>query len=306
MQGLLDRKKQLHTALADACAFVAPTLNVHLDAEVVGKRRRAVGANDWLTLGVKAFLARVRNRWDEPSRASTPSDYWRKVGQTLRIIYARDGRPIGRATAWARRGGVAEIGGFRSDTSWPPAFGIFTARATRASRDHAEIIADSESLREWARGQAEMDDVRSFGPLTRLNAAWICGHLDVIGDLPICFAKSGGLTVNAFRQWVSKRKAVRVVVTEGGASPDFITMDDDEVFTLTICDTDTRLETYFETGGPLLRLLTDTMCDAWGIEKADAVHHGKTSQWLNEDDGYVSFDGMTLTFRRPTTKQLRR
>jgi hypothetical protein len=191
--------------MSEACAALAPCLDVTLKA--VGKLglEVAVGANDWLTISDGDLMKRIL-----PYHCN--SDGNRKAQQkipSLTILASSDGQPLGRAAIWDWEGfydfqsrGVIVVGGLLA-CRLAGIVGILFGTPKRASRDLAVPLIDISEFRNWAELQRDARAQEGHPPevLSRICEVLCASGVEPTG-LPIARTNSG---------WVDLRQIESIV-----------------------------------------------------------------------------------------------
>jgi hypothetical protein len=166
--GLLwnSEKERLDT-LTDVCTHIAPALDVDLFIADEESLTKAVSANDWQRMPAEELLKRLSsfNSGDRFSEEAKQA-YRLSVAPNIQILKSKAGSIVGRACitpGWASYkgdaqpilGGAAVIGGL-SASPMTGIVGVLMSQSTKASRDSALPLVESDELARWATEQADL------------------------------------------------------------------------------------------------------------------------------------------------------
>jgi hypothetical protein len=199
--------------LGRLCKWLCPSIDVDLDVEDGGKRKRVVTASDWITMdGTKLFL-RLNQRSRNPDRYTQDRALrLRDQFKVLRLIKSKDGTILGRACLLhglhserkQPEYGVVTVGGMRASvlSDYRTAIvGVLAGRPTNATRQAAIPIAEPEALAKWATEQAKIlrFDRRESGE-DRI-AQLIRSLGGDTGPLAIGYRQGRSITIDDLRGW---------------------------------------------------------------------------------------------------------
>lgn len=185
--GILHRKYEetSYTDVLELCRVLSPTLDTRLIVVEGDSQTIAIEPADWVTMpGDKLLVERCDLNSIETQTTPT-QDFIRRVSENLRIIKSSSGEPIGRAciTTTLFSHGIASlpghicVGGF-SCTALQGICGFLLGDASRAARDRASPIANSDQLAAWATEQADIIPKLYDDPIHLADAAQVvrlCG-----------------------------------------------------------------------------------------------------------------------------------
>jgi hypothetical protein len=198
-------------SLAEACALVAPAIDVTVIAEHNGRREIAVRPDDWLTIDGTELIRRVT----EPGFFPRDEEAIERLGPNVRVLSDASGKPVGRAALAGYEilspndsAGAVCVGGLKA-TTLACIHGVLLGRAIRAARDQAIPLVAPDALADWATEQATV-----VGALTRTPEALreVAGLVWRLGgttdDLPLARAAIGWLGYRELVQWLRGRDQV--------------------------------------------------------------------------------------------------
>lgn len=187
--------------------WLAPSIDISLITNEFGRKDQPVTADDWTTIPVPDLSRRLRaNR--VPAHA---------VEKCLRLLKSNSGEVVGRAMAVPQQfepQGVITVGGLRA-TSSSVIFGILKGRVENASRDKAQWVASSDTVREWASEQAVLlEDVGLSEEELADCASFILEVGGNCGKLPLAQFNDGWLNRASIRELLSS--TTELVVSRDG------------------------------------------------------------------------------------------
>jgi len=186
--------------LTEACARIAPSLDVTLKADNGGGLEIAVEANDWLSISDEVLLKRVAP--ENQLRRKGEATYFQTASfPPLAILRTAEGRPVGRAAIWQGSGhfsvhaaGVVTVGGLRACTL-NGIVGLLLGSSSRVGRDAAIPIVPIPVLSRWAKEEGDARLREGHGAKVLESIAEV---LNALGGeptgLPIARTDSGWVT----------------------------------------------------------------------------------------------------------------
>lgn len=180
----------------EACAEIAPCLDVTLKIDNKGTLETLVAANDWLTISDKDLLDRIYPPARRP-RHHVESD----TIPPLRLIIDDSGQVFGRAAIWPWYAyyrpspGTVAVGGLAS-SSLGGIIGILIGKSERATRDLAIPSIPIPLLNEWVKTEADtrLHEGHSLEVLSTVAEAVSALGGDV-SDLPVGYLRTGWVTI---------------------------------------------------------------------------------------------------------------
>ncbi|UQA59384.1 ATP-binding protein [Polyangium aurulentum] len=202
--------------LDELCAWLCPTLDVHLDVEDAhGKRTRVVPASDWTTIDGYELLGRTWSPLPEPFERLWPREI-PEMAKNLRPLMSSSGDVVGRACIHPTYAGVVAVGGLRS-CSLRGISGVLLGRPGATRSAAALPVVERRELSRWASEQAALVKALVQDPAELVLCAQIvraCGGS--VGDLPVAEGAAGWMSEQAIAAWKDVPDEVLLVREQGG------------------------------------------------------------------------------------------
>ncbi len=187
--------------LEELCAWLCPTLDVHLDVEDThGKRTRVVPASDWTTIDGYELLGRTWSPQPEPFERLWPREI-PEMAQNLRTLVSSSGDVVGRACIHPTYAGVVAVGGLRA-CSMRGISGVLVGRPGATRQATVVPVVERQELARWASEQAALLPALVKEPAEQMACAQIvraCGGR--LGALPIAEGSSGWMSEQGIAAW---------------------------------------------------------------------------------------------------------
>jgi hypothetical protein len=195
--------------LKELVAWLCPAADVTLEVQQESKKEIAVQARDWLTIPGDQLLKRLA----DPYNRLPPTRILKRAGRQLRILYDKDGSPVGRAAILIdphEYEGIVTVDGFRHCNLFG-IDGMLAGSATLAARTSAIPTVDADQVAAWATEQGKLamrvgtkDDLATVAEVV----------LACRGDaqrLPIVRTKKGWLTESEWKKFAKDLDEVLMV-----------------------------------------------------------------------------------------------
>jgi len=187
--------------LEELCAWLCPTLDVHLDVEDAhGKRTRVVPASDWMTIDGYELLGRTWSPQPEPFERLWPREI-PEMAQNLRPLVNASGDVVGRACIHPTYAGVVAAGGLRA-CSMRGISGVLVGTPGPTRLSPVLPVVERHELTRWATEQASLLPGLVKDPSEQMTCAQLvraCGG--TLGALPIAEGRAGWLSEQAIAAW---------------------------------------------------------------------------------------------------------
>lgn len=201
--------------LEELCAWLCPTLDVHLDVEDGhGKRTRVVPASDWTNIDGYELLGRTWSPDPEPFERLWPREI-PEMAQNLRPLTSSSGEIVGRACIHPTYAGVVAVGGLRA-CSLRGISGVLVGQTGPTRTAPALPIVDRQELARWASEQAALVPNLVKDPGEQMT----CGQLvralgGTLAGLPVAEGRAGWLNERAIAAWENIPDEVLLIREQG-------------------------------------------------------------------------------------------
>lgn len=191
--------------------LIAPALDVTINISTPRKLLlTAVKANDWKTISPGRLLKRTE------SAAS------KHLAQFVRPIIDAQGVQTGRACICSGGGAIASVGGLRTGESIPRIAGVILCNTDAMRRDEACVLADDDTLINWATEQAKLwEKAAAEGNIIRRSGELMSvAHtvVDLGGNpqgLPLAWLNGNEIELVALDEWARSRNSVSIAILRG-------------------------------------------------------------------------------------------
>jgi hypothetical protein len=208
-KALKQRYSERPHKLDELCQWLCPSLDVNLDVEWKGKRKRVISAFDWMHMDGLRLFKRIIPKGSR-GYVEHSIDAFKAQLVNLRDIRDRSGKIVGRGCLlscfWDQRRqprhGLVTAGGFRASTfEHSTIFGIFTGKPNNATRTSASPTIDPKVIADWASEQGRLSQTswRDEGPY---GVAGIVRRFGGDTGLHLIGRRSNGwITIEDLRGW---------------------------------------------------------------------------------------------------------
>jgi hypothetical protein len=212
-------------SLSQLVEWLCPSSDVTIETDEFGKEQTSVVSDDWTSLDPDALLARTAGPTRRRRRKETFTAERQRVANNIRELHSSE-TCVGRAAitpspfahdAFEAIEGVVTVGGLRACHTTYVA-GLFLGTSERAARDSAMPVVPSDTLADWASGQAALAKQTWAEPELQYECAAaiaLCGG--DTADLPIGLIEGRWLSAEQVEAWALGLNEI-VVVQDAHAS----------------------------------------------------------------------------------------